>query len=143
LRLVVVVIRDEVFDRVPWEELPELIGELCCQRLIRLHHQNRTLQPLRYPGDSRRFAGASCTQQDDVLLAPGDPLLELLDCLGLVPRRREVALHLERSDGALKVFNRTHGVSLCAPSDSNSSCTSRLPGSQSRIARRRAEEEGA
>ena len=54
-----------------------------------------------------------------MLFAAADPLLELLDCLGLVPGRREIALHLEGGDRALQVFNRTHVASLREASDSD------------------------
>ena len=75
LRLVVVVVGDEVLDRVAREELPQLVGELRGEGLVRLHHQDRPLQPLGQPGDGGRLAGAGRAQQHHVLLAAGDPLL--------------------------------------------------------------------
>ena len=104
LRLVVVVVGHEVLDRVVREELPQLVGVLRGQRLVRLHHQDRALHLLGQPGHRRGLAGAGRTQQHDVLLARVDPLDQLLDGLRLVAGRREVADHLERGDGALQVL---------------------------------------
>ena len=70
-------------DGVAGEELAKFVRELCCQRLVRLHHQDWTLQAFREPGDGGRLAGARGTQQNDAVRRV-DPLLELLDCLGLV-----------------------------------------------------------
>ena len=67
LGLVVVVVRDEVLDRVVRQQLAELVGQLGGQRLVRRHHQGRALQPLDQPGGGRGLAGAGRAEQHDVL----------------------------------------------------------------------------
>ena len=47
LGLVVVVVRDEVLDRVVRQQLAELVRQLCGQRLVRRHHQRRAAAPAR------------------------------------------------------------------------------------------------
>ena len=69
LGLVVVVVGDEVLDRVVGQQLAQLVGQLRGQRLVRRHHQRRPLQPLDQPGRGRRLAGAGGAEQHDVLLA--------------------------------------------------------------------------
>ena len=58
LGLVVVVVRDEVLDRVVREELAELVAELRGQRLVVGDHERRPLDLLDDPGHRRRLAGA-------------------------------------------------------------------------------------
>ena len=74
LGLVVVVVGDEVLDRVVGEQLAQLVGELRGQRLVGLHHQHRALHLLGHPGDRGGLAGAGGAEQHDVLLAALDPL---------------------------------------------------------------------
>ena len=73
LGLVVVVVGDEVLDRVVGQQLAELGGELRRQRLVGSHHQGRPLQPLDQPGGGRGLAGAGGAEQHDVALAALDP----------------------------------------------------------------------
>ena len=47
LGLVVVVVRDEVLDRVVGEELAELVAELGGERLVVRDHERRALRPSR------------------------------------------------------------------------------------------------
>jgi hypothetical protein len=70
LRLVVVVVGDEVLDRVVGEQLTQLVGELGREGLVRLHDEGRALDPFGQPGDRRGLAGARGPEQHDVLLAP-------------------------------------------------------------------------
>ena len=67
LGLVVVVVGDEVLDRVVGEQLAQLVGELGRERLVGLHHQHRPLQPLGHPRHGRGLAGAGGAEQHDVL----------------------------------------------------------------------------
>ena len=69
LGLVVVVVRDEVLDRVVRQHLPQLVGQLRRERLVRRHHQRGPLQPLDQPRRGGRLAGARGAEQHDVLLA--------------------------------------------------------------------------
>ena len=110
LGLVVVVVRDEVLDRVVRQELAELVGQLRGQGLVRRHHQRRTLQLLDQPGRRRRLAGAGGAEQHDVLLARPDPAGQVVDRRGLVAGGRELGDHLERGDPALQVGGGSHGV---------------------------------
>ena len=56
LGLVVVVVGDEVLDRVVGEERPELVAELCRERLVVRHHERRPLELL----DRPRPSSSSC-----------------------------------------------------------------------------------
>ena len=58
LRLVVVVVRDEVLDGVVRQHFSQLVGELRGERLVRRHDQRGPLQPLDEPGGGGGFAGA-------------------------------------------------------------------------------------
>ena len=86
LGLVVVVVGDEVLDRVVGQQLAELVGELGRQRLVGRHHQGGPLQPLDQPGGGGGLAGAGGAEQHDVLLARPDPRSELVDGRRLVAR---------------------------------------------------------
>ena len=114
LGLVVVVVGDEVLDRVVRQHLAQLVGELRGERLVRQHHQRRPLQLLGQPGDGRRLAGAGRAEQHGVLGARPDPLLHLGDRLRLVTGRHHVGDDLERRDAALQVGYRAHGASSAA-----------------------------
>ena len=87
LGLVVVVVGDEVLDRVVREELAQLVGELGGQGLVGLEHQHRPLDLLGHPGDGRGLAGAGGAEQHDVLDAAVDPLGDLRDRGRLVAGR--------------------------------------------------------
>ena len=87
LGLVVVVVRDEVLDGVVRQHLPQLVGQLRGQRLVRRHHERGPLQLLDQPRGGGRLAGAGGAQQHDVLLARRQPPLQLGDRGRLVARR--------------------------------------------------------
>ena len=53
LGLVVVVVGDEVLDRVVRQQLAELVGQLGGEGLVRRHHQGGALQLLDQPGGGR------------------------------------------------------------------------------------------
>ena len=106
LGLVVVVVRDEVLDRVVGQQLAQLVGQLGGQRLVGRHHERRALHPLDEPGRGGRLAGAGGAEQHDVVLAALHPLLEVLDGRGLVARRGVRADDLERHTGALDLAHR-------------------------------------
>ena len=95
LGLVVVVVRHEVLDGVVREELAQLVRELCGEGLVRLQHQDRSLDPLGQPRNRGGLAGAGRAQQDDVLLAGVDPPLQLVDRRRLVTGRLELRDHLQ------------------------------------------------
>ncbi len=85
LRLVVVVVADEVLDRVLGEQPAELGPELRRQRLVGAEDQRRALEPLDRPGHHVRLP-APGDAHEDLLLEPGHhPVDDLLDRLRLIP----------------------------------------------------------
>ena len=116
LGLVVVVVRDEVLDGVVRQHLPQLVGQLGGQCLVRRHHQGRPLQPLDQPRGGRRLAGAGGAEQHHVALPRLDPALQLLDGGRLITGGLVLADHLEPAAGAHDVVDsavlrvRKHGV---------------------------------
>ena len=117
LGLVVVVVGDEVLDRVVGQQLAELVGQLRGQGLVRRHDQGRPLDLLDQPGGRRRLAGAGRAEQHDVVLAGLDPAGEILDRGRLVTGRGVVRDHLERRHRALQVGRWTHTPTVCLMSD--------------------------
>ena len=113
LGLVVVVIGDEVFDRVLREEALHLAVELGGERLVRREDDRRTAGI----GDDMRhregLARAGDPQQHLVALAAVDPLAQLVDRLRLVAGGLELGGEREFSaDIALRAFGdkqRQHG----------------------------------
>ena len=87
LGLVVVVVGDEVLDRVRREELAELVAELRGERLVVRDHERRALQLLDDPGHRRRLAGAGGAEQRLVALARLEGARDLLDRPRLVAGR--------------------------------------------------------
>src|SRR5437870_2403475 len=69
VRLVVVVVRDEVLHRVVRKELAELVAELGCQRLVVCDHERRSPDLLDRPGHRRRLARARRADQGLVAIA--------------------------------------------------------------------------
>ena len=109
LGLVVVVIGDEVLDRVMGQHLAQLVGELGGERLVGQHHEHRPLQPLRDPGDRGGLAGPGRAEQHGVHFPGPDPLLHLRDGLRLVPGGHHLGNHLKWRDAPLQVGYWTHG----------------------------------
>ena len=101
--LVVVVVRDEILDRVVREELLELVVELRGEGLVRRHHERRTIQSLDHAGDREGLPAARHAEQRLVVVAALHPRAQLVDRRGLVARRLEVRDELE-------------GVGPCEPS---------------------------
>ncbi len=84
LRLVVIVVGDEIRDGVFREELAELGVELRRQGLVVRHDQGRFLQLLDDRGDREGLAGAGRAQQDLVLESALDAVDKLADGFRLV-----------------------------------------------------------
>ena len=113
LGLVVVVVRDEVLDRVVGHQIAELVRELRGERLVVGQHEGGSLHLLDEPGRGRRLAGSGRTQQHDVGLAGIDAARQLGDRLRLVTRGNVLADDLERPHGSC----RLHQSRLCAGYD--------------------------
>ena len=88
--LVVVVVGDEVLDRVVGEEAPELAVELGRQRLVGRQDQRRALRRLDHLGHGEGLAGAGDAQQHLVAVVAAQALDQLVDRLGLVALGLEV-----------------------------------------------------
>src|SRR5262249_16869563 len=84
LGLVVVVVGDEVLDRVVGKELPELVAELRGESLVVGDDECRLADLLDDPRPGRRLAGAGRTEQRLVAVPLQDTLCELADRLRLV-----------------------------------------------------------
>ena len=96
LGLVVVVIGDEVLDRVVREEAPELAVELGGQRLVGREDQRRALGRLDHLRHGEGLAGAGDAEQHLGAVVAADALDQLGDRLRLVALRGEVGLDDER-----------------------------------------------
>ena len=95
-RLVVVVVRDEILDRVVREEALHLAIELRRQRLVGRQDQRRALHVLDHLRHGVGLARAGDAEQHLVAVAPQQALGQLLDRGRLVARRVEIGLELER-----------------------------------------------
>ncbi len=107
LGLVVVVVGDEVLDRVAREELAHLAVELCGQGLVGRQDEGRALHPLDHVGDGVGLARARDSEQGLVREPGPEPLDELANGLALVTRRLVVGLDFER-------FAHARGQPRCA-----------------------------
>ncbi len=107
-RLIIVVIGDEILDRVVGEELLELGVELRRQRLVWREDQGRALRLLDHLGHGEGFSRAGDAEQHLRAVLVGDAFDEVLDRGRLVAGRLEVGLHLD-SDAAFG-FLRAFGA---------------------------------
>jgi hypothetical protein len=105
LGLVVVVVRNEVLDRVLREELAELGIELRGERLVGGENERRTPEAGDDVGHRVGLARAGDAEQRLESEPVADALRELLDRLGLVARRRVDFAQFERAVGE----NLIHG----------------------------------
>ena len=87
LGLVIVVVGDEVLDRVAREVRPELVAELCRQRLVVGDHERRLLHRLDRRRHRHRLARPGRSEQRQAALAGGDPGRERLDRRRLIGGR--------------------------------------------------------
>ncbi len=99
LGLVVVVIGDEVLDRVLRKELAELGIELCRQGLVRCEHERRPPELRNHVRHRVGLARAGHAEQRLERQAVADSLREQRDRLRLVARGRERLVQLERAVG--------------------------------------------
>ena len=94
LRLVIVVVGDEILDRVVGEEAVELAVELRGQSLVGREDQRRALRRLDHLGHGEGLARAGDAEQHLIALMRSDALDQFVD------RLRLVALGLELRDDA-------------------------------------------
>ena len=85
LWLVVVVVRNEVFDGVFGEKLPQLVAQLCRQRFVVGQHQGRSPGLGDHIGHREGFSGSRCAKQRLVALTAVHPLNQLGNRRGLIP----------------------------------------------------------
>ncbi len=95
--LIVVVVRDEILDRVVRQELAELGVELGCQRLVRSQHQRRPASARDDVGHCVGLAGTGDAEQRLERQAVVDPFDQLVDRFGLIARRHERLMEFERA----------------------------------------------
>ena len=95
LGLVVVVVGDEILDRVVGKKALHLPVELRRQRLVGGQHQGRALHRGDHPGHGEGLAGAGDPEQNLIALAAGDRGGELGDGLRLIAGGRVFRLEVE------------------------------------------------
>ena len=115
LGLVVVVVGDEVLDRVVGHELAELVGELGGQRLVVREHEGGPLHLLDEPGRGRRLARSRGAEEHDIRLARVDAAGQFGDRLRLVAARGVFADDLEGAHGAGGLHYSSLGSDLRQP----------------------------
>jgi hypothetical protein len=108
LRLVVVVIRDEIFDGVVREELAEFGVELRRERLVRCEHERRAAASRDHVRHRVRLARAGDAEQRLERQAVGEALGQLFDRFRLVACRLERLMQLVRTIGILD----DHGLTI-------------------------------
>ena len=112
LRLVIVVVGDEILHGVVGEKLPELLAQLRRQRLVVRQHQRGAVHPLDDLGHGVRLAAAGDALEHLRPQAVLDALCQLVDGLGLVARRLVFGNYLEIRHTPLLLYRAT---SACSP----------------------------
>ena len=107
LGLVVVVVGDEIFDRIVREEPLELLIELGGERLVVRHHQRRPVGARDGLGHREGLARARHAEQHLVLVAALEALRQLGD------RPRLIAAELEVGDQFESIVPGGHGWMGC------------------------------
>ena len=105
--LVVVVIADEVFDRVAGEELLELVIELGGEGLVVGEDEGGPVGLLDDLGHGEGFAGAGDAEQDLVLFAGAEALHQFVDGAGLVAAGLVAGDELKVHEGIIREERRS------------------------------------
>ena len=108
LRLVVVVVRNEIFDRIMGQQFTQLIRQLCGKSLILNHHQGGTLHRLNEPRRRGRLTGTGGTHEHNIFFAILHPLSQLRNGFRLIPGRFVLANNLKRGDDSVNFLRKTH-----------------------------------
>ena len=87
LRLVVIVIRNEIRNGVIGEEFPEFRAELRRQRLVVCKNERRTVDLFDYRRHGERFSRTRHADERLLFVASEDALRERFDCFRLVAGR--------------------------------------------------------
>ena len=87
LRLIIIVIRYEVFHGVLREELPEFRAKLSRQRLVMRQNQSRPIELFNHRGHGEGLARAGDAQQSLLPQPPLHTIDQALDCRRLVTGR--------------------------------------------------------
>ena len=95
LWLVVVVVRDEIFDRVFGEKPLKLAEELRCEGFIGGQDDRRALGFLNDLGHREGFSGPGCAQQNLIAFAVVNAAHKIGNCGRLIARRLELCHHLK------------------------------------------------
>ena len=98
-RLVIIVIRDKILDRVFREELAHLRVQLCCQRLVRCHDDGRTPEPGDDVGHGVGLARAGHAKQRLKRKTLLDAFHQFINGSGLVTGRQKWLMQTERTIG--------------------------------------------
>ena len=118
LRLVVVVVGDEVLHRVVGQQFPEFVGELGGEGLVLHHHQGGPLDLLDQPGGGGALAGTGGAEQDNVLFAVPDALGQFGDGRRLVTGGLELADDFKRCYDTVDLLGKAHASNLQPGTDS-------------------------
>ena len=84
LRLIVIVIGNEIFHRVFRKKLPELAAKLGCQGLVVRQHQGGSVHLLNDGGHGEGLAGAGNAQKGLLMQSPVDAVHQLFNGLRLI-----------------------------------------------------------
>ena len=106
LRLVVVVVADEILNRVLRKKLPELAVQLGCQGLVGRKNDGRAAQAGNHIGHGESFARTGHTQQGLEHLPIVNAFNQLLNCRGLIASR---LVRHEQLEGRTRVTHKATG----------------------------------
>ena len=95
LWLVVVVVGNEVLNRILGEHLTQLAGQLGSKSFIVGDDQGGTLELLNQPSGGGTLSSSGCTKENYVAFPIVDAISKLLDGCGLVSSRRVFANDFE------------------------------------------------
>ena len=101
LRLIIIEVADEIFDRVTWEELFELRVELRRERLVVRDDERGPIELTDDIGHGERLARAGHAEQRLVTIAGFDRLQQLRDRLALIAFRLVVRFEFKRHQATL------------------------------------------
>ena len=102
-RLIVIVIADEIFDRVVRKETLKFSIELRRQRFVVHDDQGRLLDPSDHVGESKGFAGTGHAQEDLMRVSPQNAVCQALNGFWLISSGLELRDQPESCHNILSV----------------------------------------